>query len=32
VPELALDDPLLTLDARLARSGLDLPVEVLGQA
>jgi predicted nucleic acid-binding protein len=29
---LMLDEPLLTLDARLARSGLDLPIEVLGQA
>lgn len=29
---LMLDEPLLTLDARLARSGVDLPVEVLGQA
>ncbi len=26
---LMLDEPLLTLDARLARSGLDLPIEVL---
>jgi predicted nucleic acid-binding protein len=26
---LMLDEPLLTLDARLARSGIDLPVEVL---
>lgn len=24
-----LDEPLLTLDARLARSGIDLPIEVL---
>ena len=29
---LMLDEPLLTLDARLARSGLDLPIEVLAQA
>src|SRR3954451_23909993 len=29
---LMLDEPLLTLDARLARSGIDLPIEVLGQA
>lgn len=29
---LMLDEPLLTLDARLARSGLELPIEVLGQA
>lgn len=29
---LMLDEPLLTFDARLARSGFDLPVEVLGQA
>jgi len=29
---LMLDEPLLTLDARLARAGLDLPIEVLGQA
>lgn len=29
---LMLDDPLLTFDARLARSGIDLPIEVLGQA
>ena len=29
---LMLDEPLLTLDARLARTGLDLPIEVLGQA
>lgn len=27
---LMLDEPLLTFDARLARSGLDLPIEVLG--
>jgi predicted nucleic acid-binding protein len=27
---LMLDEPLLTLDARLARSGVDLPIEVLG--
>jgi len=27
---LMLDEPLLTLDARLARSGIDLPIEVLG--
>jgi predicted nucleic acid-binding protein len=27
---LMLDEPLLTFDARLARSGVDLPVEVLG--
>lgn len=27
-----LDEPLLTFDARLARSPVDLPVEVLGQA
>jgi predicted nucleic acid-binding protein len=27
---LMLDEPLLTLDARLERSGLDLPIEVLG--
>jgi predicted nucleic acid-binding protein len=27
-----LDEPLLTLDARLARSGVDVPIEVLGQA
>jgi predicted nucleic acid-binding protein len=26
---LMLDEPLLTLDARLARSGFDLPIEVL---
>jgi len=29
---LMLDEPLLTFDARLARAGLDVPVEVLGQA
>lgn len=29
---LMLDEPLLTFDARLARSGVDLPIEVLGQA
>ena len=29
---LMLDDPLITFDARLARTGLDLPIEVLGQA
>ncbi|HET8565940.1 MAG TPA: type II toxin-antitoxin system VapC family toxin [Solirubrobacterales bacterium] len=29
---LMLDEPLLTFDARLARAGLDLPIEVLGQA
>ena len=29
---LMLDETLLTFDARLARSGLDLPIEVLGQA
>jgi predicted nucleic acid-binding protein len=29
---LMLDEPLLTFDARLARSGFDLPIEVLGQA
>jgi predicted nucleic acid-binding protein len=29
---LMLGEPLLTFDARLARSGLDLPIEVLGQA
>jgi predicted nucleic acid-binding protein len=29
---LMLDEPLLTFDSRLARSGVDLPVEVLGQA
>jgi predicted nucleic acid-binding protein len=25
-----LDEPLLTFDARLARTGIDLPIEVLG--
>jgi predicted nucleic acid-binding protein len=29
---LMLDEPLLTFDARLARSGVELPIEVLGQA
>jgi predicted nucleic acid-binding protein len=29
---LILDEPLLTFDARLARTGVDLPIEVLGQA
>ena len=29
---LMLNEPLLTFDARLARSGFDIPVEVLGQA
>jgi predicted nucleic acid-binding protein len=29
---LALGETLLTFDARLARSGLDLPIEVLSQA
>jgi len=29
---LMLGESLLTFDARLARSGLDLPIEVLGQA
>jgi predicted nucleic acid-binding protein len=29
---LMLDEPLLTFDARMARSGLDLPIEVLDQA
>jgi len=29
---LLLDEPLLTFDARLAGSGVDLPIEVLGQA
>lgn len=29
---LMLDEPLLTFDARLARSGVDVPIEVLGQA
>jgi predicted nucleic acid-binding protein len=27
---LMLDEPLLTFDARLAKSGIDLPIEVLG--
>jgi predicted nucleic acid-binding protein len=27
---LMLDEPLLTFDARLARSGIELPIEVLG--
>jgi len=27
---LMLDEPLLTFDARLARSGVELPIEVLG--
>jgi predicted nucleic acid-binding protein len=27
---LMLDEPLLTFDARLARAGVDLPIEVLG--
>lgn len=27
---LMLDEPLITFDARLERSGLDLPIEVLG--
>jgi predicted nucleic acid-binding protein len=27
---LMLDEPLLTFDARMARSGVDLPIEVLG--
>ena len=27
---LMLDEPLLTFDARLSRSGVDLPIEVLG--
>lgn len=27
---LMLDEPLLTFDARLGRSGIDLPIEVLG--
>jgi predicted nucleic acid-binding protein len=27
---LMLDEPLLTFDARLARTGIDLPIEVLG--
>jgi len=29
---LVLDEPLLTFDARMARSGFDLPIEVLGYA
>ena len=29
---LMLDEPLLTFDARLARTGVDLPIEALGQA
>jgi predicted nucleic acid-binding protein len=29
---LMLDEPLLTLDARMAQSGVELPIEVLGQA
>jgi len=29
---LMLDEPLLTFDARLVRSGVDVPIEVLGQA
>jgi predicted nucleic acid-binding protein len=29
---LMLDEPLITLDARLGRSGIDLPIEILGQA
>jgi predicted nucleic acid-binding protein len=29
---LMLDEPLLTFDARLARAGVDVPIEVLGQA
>jgi predicted nucleic acid-binding protein len=29
---LMLDEPLLTFDARLSRSGVDLPIEVLAQA
>ncbi|HEX5984394.1 MAG TPA: type II toxin-antitoxin system VapC family toxin [Solirubrobacterales bacterium] len=29
---LVLDEPLLTFDARLARAGVDVPIEVLGQA
>lgn len=29
---LMLEEPLLTFDARLARSGAGLPIEVLGQA
>jgi predicted nucleic acid-binding protein len=27
---LMLDEPLLTFDARMARTGIDLPIEVLG--
>ncbi|HYG96714.1 MAG TPA: type II toxin-antitoxin system VapC family toxin [Solirubrobacterales bacterium] len=29
---LMLDEPLLTFDARLARTGVDVPIEVLAQA
>ncbi len=29
---LMVDEPLLTFDGRLARSGIDHPIEVLGQA
>jgi predicted nucleic acid-binding protein len=29
---LMLDEPLLTFDARLARTGVDIPIELLGQA
>lgn len=29
---LMLDEPLLTFDARLARTGVHVPIEVLGQA
>ncbi len=29
---LMLDEPLLTFDSRLARTGIDVPVEVLSQA
>jgi predicted nucleic acid-binding protein len=29
---LMLDEPLLTFDSRLARTGVDLPIEVLAQA
>lgn len=29
---LMLDEPLLTFDARLARAGVEAPIEVLGQA
>lgn len=29
---LMLDEPLLTFDARLGRTGMDIPIEVLGQA